>query len=245
MSVRYYVKRNSERFGPYSSSQLRQMAAQRRLRPSDIIAQEGTAKSMAASNVKGLFAQLPPNADEVSQSPSASVTQQSLRSLEEQSANKADLPAESFEEFETREQFERAFKSARLWVGGWLLFATVRLFLGTIMLGAGLVPGYLVQYADLLIFINLAVLAGALFIGILTLAIKRWWVFCIGGIGTVLFAINSVATTVEFALNMEYGDLLFLYLQIPWKMADIAIAGTFCHTLLLSRRSAKVAKRQC
>jgi len=49
------VGKNGQRSGPFSGSQLRQLAARRELRPADMLWKEGMASWVAASTIKGLF----------------------------------------------------------------------------------------------------------------------------------------------------------------------------------------------
>lgn len=52
----WYFSRDGEIQGPFSSTQLKQHAEAGRLRPTDLVQQQGMAKWVAAANVKGLFA---------------------------------------------------------------------------------------------------------------------------------------------------------------------------------------------
>lgn len=55
----WYVKRNEQRYGPYSSTQLVEMAKKGQVLPIDWVVQGEGGKWMPASQVKGLFAALP------------------------------------------------------------------------------------------------------------------------------------------------------------------------------------------
>lgn len=56
MADQWHVTRNQQRLGPFTSAQLRQMAADGSLLPTDLVLKAGSQKWVAASNVKGLFA---------------------------------------------------------------------------------------------------------------------------------------------------------------------------------------------
>jgi GYF domain 2 len=56
MADQWYVARGKEKFGPFSAVQLKALASQGRLSPTDMLHQEGMPKWVAASSVQGLFA---------------------------------------------------------------------------------------------------------------------------------------------------------------------------------------------
>ena len=62
MLEQYYVARNNKRVGPFSAAQLRQLAADGRLRPTDTVWKEGMDRPVPAAKVKSLFPALVPAA---------------------------------------------------------------------------------------------------------------------------------------------------------------------------------------
>src|SRR5947209_12774091 len=56
MSDGWYVKRNDQKYGPYSSTQLVEMAKKGQVLPLDWVARGEAGQWMPASQVKGLFA---------------------------------------------------------------------------------------------------------------------------------------------------------------------------------------------
>src|SRR5262249_45503012 len=58
--TRWFLARNKQRLGPYSSSQLKQLADAGNIIPADMILKEGRQKWVNAGSVKGLFAAAPP-----------------------------------------------------------------------------------------------------------------------------------------------------------------------------------------
>jgi hypothetical protein len=56
MADQWYVAREKQKFGPYSTEQLKQFAAQGQVVPTDMLLKEGEGKWVAASTVDGLFA---------------------------------------------------------------------------------------------------------------------------------------------------------------------------------------------
>lgn len=59
MTDQWYLARDNQKHGPYSSAQLQEFARTGRILPSDMLLKDGTAKWVAASQVNGLFP--PPN----------------------------------------------------------------------------------------------------------------------------------------------------------------------------------------
>jgi hypothetical protein len=59
-SARWFLARNKQRLGPYSSSQLKQLADEGNIIPDDMILKEGRQKWVNAGTVKGLFTANPP-----------------------------------------------------------------------------------------------------------------------------------------------------------------------------------------
>lgn len=59
MSEQWFFARGKEKFGPYTAAQLKALAQQGRLLPSDMLHKEGMPKWVPASSVKGLFASAP------------------------------------------------------------------------------------------------------------------------------------------------------------------------------------------
>jgi GYF domain 2/von Willebrand factor type A domain len=55
----WYYTRGGQTFGPLPLAELRRLAAERRLRPDDLVAQEGNANWAAASTIRGLFPAAP------------------------------------------------------------------------------------------------------------------------------------------------------------------------------------------
>ena len=55
MNDQWYCNRGPQRFGPFSSAQLKQLAAKGKLRPSDLIWKEGMPQPVAAGQAKALF----------------------------------------------------------------------------------------------------------------------------------------------------------------------------------------------
>lgn len=55
MSDQWYVARNKQRIGPFSSAQLRQMASSGQLMPTEMVLQRGETKWCAAGALQGLF----------------------------------------------------------------------------------------------------------------------------------------------------------------------------------------------
>lgn len=62
MSSAWYYTRDGQAFGPYSSVQLRELARQGKLTPSDLVSREGALKWVPASTIDGLFAPAAPAA---------------------------------------------------------------------------------------------------------------------------------------------------------------------------------------
>jgi hypothetical protein len=56
MTDQWYLAREKQKFGPYSTEQLKQFAAQGQVVPTDMLLKEGEGKWVAASTVDGLFA---------------------------------------------------------------------------------------------------------------------------------------------------------------------------------------------
>ena len=56
MSAQWYYAHNNKKHGPYSATQLKQLAASGQRQAGDMILKEGAAKWMLAAQVKGLFA---------------------------------------------------------------------------------------------------------------------------------------------------------------------------------------------
>jgi hypothetical protein len=56
MAEQWYYARGNEKFGPFSSTQLKALAAHGRLLPTDMLHKEGMPKWMPAMRIKGLFA---------------------------------------------------------------------------------------------------------------------------------------------------------------------------------------------
>jgi hypothetical protein len=56
MAEQWYVARGKEKFGPYTAARLKELAAQGRVLPTDMLHKEGIPKWVPASSVKGLFA---------------------------------------------------------------------------------------------------------------------------------------------------------------------------------------------
>jgi hypothetical protein len=61
-SSRWFLARNKQRLGPYSSAQLKQLADAGNIIPDDMILKEGRQKWVNAGSVKGLFTAKPPSA---------------------------------------------------------------------------------------------------------------------------------------------------------------------------------------
>jgi len=60
MADQWYLARDNQKHGPYSSAQLREFARTGRILPTDMLLKDGTAKWVPASEVKGLFPQTSP-----------------------------------------------------------------------------------------------------------------------------------------------------------------------------------------
>jgi hypothetical protein len=76
MAEGWYLARNGQQYGPYSSAQFRQFAAEGRLSPSDMVASVGAQQWMHASAIPGLvFGASPP-----SQAVSTAVTEKAASS---------------------------------------------------------------------------------------------------------------------------------------------------------------------
>lgn len=60
MAQQWYVSRSGTQDGPFSSSQLKELAVTKKLKPDDLVWMEGMAEWAQASNVKGLFPPSPP-----------------------------------------------------------------------------------------------------------------------------------------------------------------------------------------
>jgi hypothetical protein len=73
MADQWYFLRDKTRLGPFSSAQLKDLAAQGKLRPSDTVWKEGIDRGVAAERVKNLFP-APPAEAVVPPSPSASAS---------------------------------------------------------------------------------------------------------------------------------------------------------------------------
>lgn len=56
MAVSWYVEKSGKRSGPFSTAQLKEMAASGRLQPGDMVFRDGLDRPVPASKVKGLFA---------------------------------------------------------------------------------------------------------------------------------------------------------------------------------------------
>jgi len=56
MAEQWYVARDKDKFGPYTAARLKELAAQGRVLPTDMLHKEGEAKWVAANTVDGLFA---------------------------------------------------------------------------------------------------------------------------------------------------------------------------------------------
>ena len=56
MAEQWYYARGKDKFGPFTAAQLKALAAQGRILPTDMLHKEGMPKWVAASSVKGLFA---------------------------------------------------------------------------------------------------------------------------------------------------------------------------------------------
>ena len=54
-SARWYLARNKQRLGPYTSAQLKQFADAGQVQPDDMILREGRPKWVSAGSIKGLF----------------------------------------------------------------------------------------------------------------------------------------------------------------------------------------------
>jgi len=52
---KFYVSRNQQKFGPYTSEQLRQLAASGQITQDEMVSQEGGSQWVAASCIRGLF----------------------------------------------------------------------------------------------------------------------------------------------------------------------------------------------
>ena len=64
MGHRWFLTRDGkQRHGPFSDSQLRQMASQGKLLPSDLLWRDESAQWVSASSVGGLFPETPPNTE--------------------------------------------------------------------------------------------------------------------------------------------------------------------------------------
>src|SRR5262245_39945049 len=59
MPEEWYYTIQGQQMGPVSTTELQQLAAQRRLQPSDLVWKEGMAKWVPAANTQGLFPALP------------------------------------------------------------------------------------------------------------------------------------------------------------------------------------------
>ena len=55
MAIQWFFSRDDETFGPFTAAELKAEAASARLRPQDLVWQEGMEKSVRASKVKHLF----------------------------------------------------------------------------------------------------------------------------------------------------------------------------------------------
>src|SRR4051812_14442820 len=55
MAFTWFVERQGGRLGPYSSAQLKELAAEGRLRPDDPVRRSDQANLVAAGKIKGLF----------------------------------------------------------------------------------------------------------------------------------------------------------------------------------------------
>jgi len=75
MAEQWYVARGKEKFGPYSAAQLKALATQGRLVPTDMLHKEGMPKWVPADKIKGLFvaraASMQPQPTSASPSPPA------------------------------------------------------------------------------------------------------------------------------------------------------------------------------
>jgi WD40 repeat protein len=60
MADQWFIARNNKKHGPFTAAKLKELAAQKRLLPSDMLLKEGTQKWVAASSMKGLFPVAPP-----------------------------------------------------------------------------------------------------------------------------------------------------------------------------------------
>jgi len=74
MAVSWYVEKSGKRSGPFSTAQLKEMAASGRLQPGDMVFRDGLDRPVPASKVKGLFGngdESPPAAPQVPATPPA------------------------------------------------------------------------------------------------------------------------------------------------------------------------------
>ena len=99
MATRYFVARGEQEYGPFTSADLRAMAARGKLQPSDAIWPEGSEQRIPASRVKNLFPETAPATEPMQASPGLAAddelsTQDTTHMTADDSADTGTLPAD-------------------------------------------------------------------------------------------------------------------------------------------------------
>jgi uncharacterized RDD family membrane protein YckC len=109
MADEWYVGRNGQRSGPFSGSQVRQMAARGELGPADMLWKEGMADWAAAATISGLFGGPPAASPAPTMNPYAAPTVSDL-------TVDASLPGSSMRPIEYAEFFPRVGAALLDWL---------------------------------------------------------------------------------------------------------------------------------